>query len=259
MDDTIHHDTNLEQHWWRTIDLLTRVGQACIVLNLDKFQFVERSINFAGFRVSDSLIEPLPKYLDAIREFPSLTSTTEIRSWFGLANQVTNYAQLRNIMAPFKPFLSARCKSLWSPELPFPCLPENSEKMKAWLLERYGASTFNTCPHRPLPCMEGPPIEIFLHKPLTKIFADRTLDEICNSRLFRLKQRTLPWRFDIGHQPGKTNTADAASRHPSHSNSPDMPDTMESELLASICNDAQELGTIPWSLIARETAAEASS
>ena len=117
MDNTIHHDTNLEQHWWRTIDLLTCVGQACIVLNLDKFQFVERSINFAGFRVSDSLIEPLPKYLDAIREFPSLTSTTEIRSWFGLANQVTNYAQLRNIMAPFKPFLSAHCQFLWSPEL----------------------------------------------------------------------------------------------------------------------------------------------
>jgi hypothetical protein len=28
------------------------------------------------------------------------------------------------------------------------------------------------------------------HKPLVKIFGDRTLDEITNSRLFRLKQRT---------------------------------------------------------------------
>ena len=37
-------------------------------------------------------------------------------------------------------------------ELPFPCKPENNTKMKAWLL--------NTCPHRALPCMEGPPIEI---------------------------------------------------------------------------------------------------
>ena len=30
------------------------------------------------------------------------------------------------------------------------------------------------------------------HKTLIKIFGDRTLDEITNLRLFRLKQRTLP-------------------------------------------------------------------
>lgn len=45
-------------------------------------------------------------------------------------------------------------------ELPFPCTPENNGRMKAWLLNRYASSTFNTCPHRPLPCMEGPPVEI---------------------------------------------------------------------------------------------------
>ena len=51
------------------------------------------------------------------------------------------------------------------------------------------------------------------HKPLTKIFGDRTLDKISNTRLFRLKQRTLMWRFDIAHLPASTNTAaDAASR-----------------------------------------------
>ena len=44
--------------------------------------------------------------------------------------------------------------------LPFPCTPENNDRMKAWLLARYASSTFNTCPHQPLPCMEGPSIEI---------------------------------------------------------------------------------------------------
>jgi len=32
--------------------------------------------------------------------------------------------------------------------------------MKEWLLQRYDASTFNTCPHRALHFMAGPPIEI---------------------------------------------------------------------------------------------------
>ena len=117
VDDTIHYDSDLEQHWWKTIDFLTQVGQAGIVLNPDKFQFAERSVDFAGFRVSDSTIEPLPKYLDAIRDFPSPISTMDIRSWFGLVNQVANYAQLRGIMEPFKPFLSPQCKFSWSLQL----------------------------------------------------------------------------------------------------------------------------------------------
>ena len=57
------------------------------------------------------------------------------------------------------------------------------------------------------------------HKPLVKIIGDRTLDDISNTRMFRLKQRTLPWSFDIAHLLGKTNSAaDATSRHPSPSN-----------------------------------------
>ena len=44
--------------------------------------------------------------------------------------------------------------------LPFRCTPENNDRMKTWLLERYASSTFNTCPHRPLHCMAKPPIEI---------------------------------------------------------------------------------------------------
>ena len=86
-------------------------------MNPDKFHFAKKSVNFAGFRVSESSIEPLLKYLDAIRDFPSPTSTTDIRSWFGLVNQVANYAQLCDVMAIFKPFLSPHCKFSWSHEL----------------------------------------------------------------------------------------------------------------------------------------------
>jgi len=50
------------------------------------------------------------------------------------------------------------------------------------------------------------------HKPLVKIFGDRSLDEITNTRIFCLKQRTLAWRFKVVHVPGKNIPAsDAAS------------------------------------------------
>ena len=318
VDDTIHYDQTLEQHWWRTIDLLTRLGQAGIVLNPDKFQFAERRVDFAGFRVSDSTIEPLPKYLDAIRDFPSPLSTTDIRSWFGLVNQVANYAQLRDLMAPFKPFLSPRCKFSWSPELEKAfqaskeaitesirqgveifditrrtCLrPDWSKRgIGYFLLQQHcncPSGTPDCCPgwqitlagsEEQYAAIEGEAlavawgleqtkyftqgcdnlIVITNHKPLVKIFGDHMLDEITNSRLFHLKQRTLPWRFEIKHLPGKSNhAADATSRHPSSSgpvsNPSDCLDSTEAALMASICNQTPKVGLISWSLLTKEAA-----
>lgn len=290
-------------------------------------------MDFAGFRVSDTTIELLPKYLDAIRDFPSPASTTDVRSWFGLVNQVTNYAQLRDIMAPFKPFLSPRCKFEWSPDL-----EASFEASKKIIVEamREGVEIFDTqrrtclrpdwsnrgigyfllqqhcdCQSAiPDCCQSGWKITLaesrFLspaeqgyaaiegealavawgleqtryftqgcdnlvvvtdHKPLVKIFGDRTLDEISNSRLFRLKQRTLPWRFDIEHLPGRTNNAaDPTSRHPSPSSQVDdlsvgphsEHDVAESALIATIRSDAEEVMVIPWSLIAQATAEDKS-
>ncbi|KAJ8359136.1 hypothetical protein SKAU_G00156610 [Synaphobranchus kaupii] len=306
VDDTIHYDTT-----WRS----TGGGPSTFC-----------------HAVSDATIEPLPKYLDAIRDFPTPVSTTDIRSWFGLVNQVANYAQLRDTMAPFKPFLSPRCKFSWSPKLEEAfqaskcaiigairegveiydmqkrtCLrPDWSRRgIGYFLLQQHcgcpsgipdccpggwrvtlAGSRFLSPTEQRYAAIEGEALAVAWgleqtryftqgcdnlvvvtdHKPLVKIFGDHTLDEITNSRLFRLKQRTLPWRFDIVHLPGKSNhAADATSRHPSPSGSanglslglPGVPDAIESAHMASIREDAQELGAISWPLLARETAADA--
>ena len=53
------------------------------------------------------------------------------------------------------------------------------------------------------------------HKPLTRVFNDRSLAEIDNRRLMNLKEKTLPYRFSIQHVPGiKHKGPDAASRYP---------------------------------------------
>ena len=70
-DDTLHYDHDLDKHWWRTIEFLEITGHAGIVLNPQKFQFCKRIVDFAGFRLSETSVEPLPKYLEAIKNFPT--------------------------------------------------------------------------------------------------------------------------------------------------------------------------------------------
>ena len=140
VDDTIHYDNDLETHWWRTIDFLILVGKSGIVLNPDKFQFAQQVVEFAGFRISLNNIEPLPKFMDAIRTFPTPVSNTDIRSWYGLINQVGNYAQLRESLAPFRKFLSSKSKFEWTDEL-----NEAFEKSKLHIMKsiRKGVEIFD--------------------------------------------------------------------------------------------------------------------
>ena len=59
------------------------------------------------------------------------------------------------------------------------------------------------------------------HKPLLKIFGDRSLDHICNTRLRNLKEKTLRYHFKMVHIPGVKNRApDTLSRHPTGNNQP---------------------------------------
>ena len=115
MDDGCHYDdhNDLEQHWWCAIDLLELMGTHGIILNPSEFQFCKKDITFAGFQLTASNVSPLPKYLD----FPTPKSITDIRAWFGLVNQVSHYAQLRDLVEPFRQFLSPKIKFFWDDEL----------------------------------------------------------------------------------------------------------------------------------------------
>ena len=105
------------------------------------------------------------------------------------------------------------------------------------------------------------------HRPLVHLFSNRTLDQITNSRLFSLKQRTLPWRFTVHYMPGKGNCfSDAASRYPASGDS-DSSDISDSEVLAGIMLDPEEendiavapisshseVRVITWDLVKEET------
>ena len=112
------------------------------------------------------------------------------------------------------------------------------------------------------------------HKPLVSLFSDRMLDQIANSRLFSLKQRTIPWRFTVEYKPGKDNCfSDATSRNPVNSDDDDgdfseitnteilcgimmyEPDEAATDIfLAGVSSDDDKLiRAITWDLVKHES------
>ena len=79
------------------------------------------------------------------------------------------------------------------------------------------------------------------HKPLLKVFGDRALEDIPNTRLRNLKEKTLRYRFTMHHIPGRNHLApDSLSRHPAGTTNPekvhlpDWPATIDKNLLSGI-------------------------
>ena len=78
--------------------------------------------------------------------------------------------------------------------LPFSCIPENNAKMREWLSDKYAASTFNTCPHIPLHCMAGPPIEIHVDT-LAKPVACHTPSPTALQWQQKVHNDLIPWTY----------------------------------------------------------------
>ena len=65
------------------------------------------------------------------------------------------------------------------------------------------------------------------HRPLLHILNDRSLEDIANPRLFKLKERTLRYRFTIQHTAGKWHRGpDAVSRYPSSRHASTLADSL---------------------------------
>ena len=110
-------DTEMEIHWWRVIDYLILVGVNGVVLNPEKFEFSSKEVEFAGFVITGDGVSPPQRILDSIGKFPKPTNISGVRSWFGLINQVAHYADMREVMLPFKALLSPKTPFKWDREL----------------------------------------------------------------------------------------------------------------------------------------------
>ena len=88
-----------------------------IILNTDKFVFGADTVEFAGFEISTNDVCYCPRYMRAIIDFPTPKDLTDIRSWFGLINQVSYSFSMAEQMLPFRKLLKPGTHFAWNEEL----------------------------------------------------------------------------------------------------------------------------------------------
>ena len=101
---------NLEEAFKQVAEYLTLAGKNGIVLNSDKFCFGEDVVDWAGIRLTEDKVQPLPEHVRAIRDFPTPTNITDMRSYWALVNQVSPYYSVQPQLQPFRELMKKSSK-----------------------------------------------------------------------------------------------------------------------------------------------------
>ena len=116
VDDIVIYDSDATQHANHVRSFLQRCADKQITLNLDKCHFFQTQVTFAGFQLSGYGYQVDRSITDAISNFPTPTSQTDLRSFFGLANQLSASTNtISSLLSPRRSLLSTKNDFLWSP------------------------------------------------------------------------------------------------------------------------------------------------
>ena len=116
VDDILVHATNNQELLDSTVKVLDRCRENKITLNPKKFQFGEEEIDYVGYKVSSSGIKADPTKLNAIKNFPTPTNLLELRSFFGMVNQLSEFStEIAGAAEPLRGLLKPKNAFVWTP------------------------------------------------------------------------------------------------------------------------------------------------
>ena len=115
VDDVVIFDCDEAQHTHHVRQFLARCAEKNITLNLDKWQFAQPEIHFAGFLLSANGYSVDSSITDAIARFPTPSGRAELRSFLGLVNQLSaSTPMIASLLSPLRPLLSTKNEFVWS-------------------------------------------------------------------------------------------------------------------------------------------------
>lgn len=86
IDDILVASSSEDEHQKHLRILFRRLESYGIVINLSKCRFGQRQVDFLGYRVSPTGIEPLPEKVAAIADFPKPATIKKLRKFLGMFN-----------------------------------------------------------------------------------------------------------------------------------------------------------------------------
>ena len=91
VDDIIIADSSLDDHIARVRSVLERCRQHGITLRPEKFHFAQSRVKYCGYVISPDGKEVDPDKLAAIANFPTPSNITDLRSFMGLVQQLSDF------------------------------------------------------------------------------------------------------------------------------------------------------------------------
>ena len=117
VDDTLLYNSNIEGAFYHAFNFLLHCAKNRIVLNREKFQFCQDTVQFGGLQITPSDVTSSKSILEAILSFSIPKTLTNARSWFGLVNQIV-WAYLQGpVMLPFHDLVKRDSHFLWNKSL----------------------------------------------------------------------------------------------------------------------------------------------
>ena len=143
IDDSLLWDNNVEDSFWHTFNYIKLCADNGIVFNKEKFTFAEDIVEFAGFEITQDGYRPPKRILNAIKDFPVPKNVTDVRSWFGLINQVAYAFSQTETMAPFRELLASKTQMFFWDDTMDALFSKSKEKIVRLVEE--GVRSFETC------------------------------------------------------------------------------------------------------------------
>ena len=141
IDDVLLWDNDIKSSFFRAWEFLSFCANNGIVLSKKKFKFCQDNVEFAGLQILQNGIAPSKKILQAIEEFPTPTSLTDARSWFGLVNQVAWAHSDSSTMTPFRELIKPNTPFYWDDNLEHIFTTSKEHLIK---LVKHGVRNFDT-------------------------------------------------------------------------------------------------------------------
>ena len=118
IDDIIIASNSVEEHLQHVRTVMERLRQAKICIKASKAQYFRRSINVLGHCVSGKGVSPQRQKVEAVRDWPTPKSPSDIRSFLGLASFYRRFIySFSTIAAPLNELTKDKTTWQWRPEV----------------------------------------------------------------------------------------------------------------------------------------------